>query len=146
MIQYWIMLMYSLLLFTMTILRKSIQDGMTFYYQCQSFRPMISRKVCTNWEYVSPRNSNPDWNCTKWRFIGRYRCPIFKNWRRWWREPLIRDFDQGILIPETREVRQKQWSRVAGDFVVLKEDKENATNGKQKDNASRGDKCSFRWR
>ena len=47
---------------------------------------------------------------------------------------MIRDFDQGILIPETREVRQKQWSRVAGDFVVLKEDKENAVNGKQKDN------------
>ena len=48
MIQYWIMLIYSLLLFMMTIFRISIQDGMKFYYQCQRFPPMISWKVCTN--------------------------------------------------------------------------------------------------
>ena len=26
------------------------------------------------------------WNCTTWRFIRRYRCPIINNWRRWWKE------------------------------------------------------------
>ena len=29
--------------------------------------------------YVSLRNSKPYWNCTTWRFIRRYRCPIKKN-------------------------------------------------------------------
>ena len=37
-------------------------------------------------------------------------------------------------MPETRELREEQWARVAGDRVVLKEVKENAINGKQKDN------------
>ena len=36
-------------------------------------------------------------------------------------------------MPETRELEQGQWSRVAGVNVVLKEDKENAINGEQKD-------------
>ena len=36
-----------------------------------------------NWEYVSPRNSQPYWNWTTWIFIRRYRCPITKNWRQW---------------------------------------------------------------
>ena len=40
---------------------------------CQRFHPMISWKVCTNWEYMSPRNSKRD------------RCPIIKNWSQWWR-------------------------------------------------------------
>ena len=31
-----------------------------------------------------------------------------------------------------RGLKQEQWLRVAGDYVVLKEDKEFATNGKQK--------------
>ena len=33
--------------------RNSIQDGMKVYYLCQRFRPMISWRVCPNWEYVS---------------------------------------------------------------------------------------------
>ena len=35
-------------------------------------------------------------------------------------------------MPETRESRHKQWLRVAGDKVVLKEEKEFAISGKQK--------------
>ena len=38
-----------------------------------------------------------------------------------------------ISTPETRKLRQEQVSRIAGVNVVLKEDKENAINGKQKD-------------
>ena len=82
-------------------------------------------------EYVSLINSKLYWNCATWKFIKKYRCPTVRNWRQWcrevWSETSIR-----ILIPETRELRQDQWSRVAGDYVMLKEDKENALNGKQK--------------
>ena len=46
---------------------------------CQKFHPMMSWKVCTNEEHVSPRNSKPHENCTTWRFIRRYRCPITQN-------------------------------------------------------------------
>ena len=34
-------------------------------------------------EYVSLINSKPYWNCTTWRFIRRYRCPIIKNSKQW---------------------------------------------------------------
>ena len=76
MIQYWIMLIYSLSLFMMIIFRNSIQDGTKNYFQWQRFHPMIFWKVCTNWEYVSPRNSKPYWNFTTWRFIRIFRCQL----------------------------------------------------------------------
>ena len=37
------------------------------------------------------------------------------------------------LTPEMIELKQGQWLRIAGVNVVLIEDKENATDGKQKD-------------
>ena len=49
MIQYKIMLIYSLLLFMMTTFRNSIQDGTKFYCLCKKFPPMKPWKVCTNW-------------------------------------------------------------------------------------------------
>ena len=48
-------------------------------------------------------------------------------------EKRSRYFDHEILPPETRGLKQVQWLRVAGDKVVLKEDKEFAISGKQKD-------------
>ena len=51
-----------------------------------------------------------------------------------WREARIRDSDCETLTPEMRELKQGQWLRVAGVRAwFLKEDQENATNGKQKD-------------
>ena len=47
MIQYWIALICSLLLFMTIIFRNSTQGGMKFYYLCQRFRPMMFWKVCT---------------------------------------------------------------------------------------------------
>ena len=42
MIQYWITLIYSLLLFMITLFRISIEDGMKFFYcLCQTFHPMV---------------------------------------------------------------------------------------------------------
>ena len=72
--------------FMTTMFRNSKQDGMKFYYLCQRFPQMISLKVCTSWEYVSPRNLKPYWNCTTWKIIRKYRCPMIKNWKRRWRE------------------------------------------------------------
>ena len=46
----------------MTTFRNSIQDGMKFCCLRQRFHPMKSCKVCTNWGYVSLRNSKPYWN------------------------------------------------------------------------------------
>ena len=46
--------------------------------------------------------------------------------------------------PGTRELRHGQWLRVAGDQVVLKEEKVFAVSGKQKGQCSRGDRCSSR--
>ena len=109
MIQYWILRICSLSLFMMIVFRNSIQDGTKFYCQCQRCHPMISWKVCTNWEYESLRNSRLYWNCTTWRFIRRYRCPINEKWRRWWRGVQIRNFDYEILTPGTGEMKQEPW-------------------------------------
>ena len=35
---------------------------------------------------VSPINSKTYWNCLTLKFIRRYRSPIIKSWKRWWRE------------------------------------------------------------
>ena len=77
---------YSLLLFMMTTFRNSIRDGTKFCCRCQKFHPMISRKVCTNWGYVSLTNSKTCWNCTTWRFIRRHPFLPIKSWKPWWRE------------------------------------------------------------
>ena len=96
----------------MTTLRNSIQDGLKFYNLCQRFPPMISWKVCTNWEYVSPHNSKLYWNCTIWWFIKS------------------KDIDAlEILTPGTGELKQEQWSR---EWAALKEEKVLVTSGKKK--------------
>ena len=128
----WILLIYSLLLFMVTIFRNSIQDGTKFYSLCHRFHPMISWKVCRHSEYVSPRNSKLFWNCTTWRFIRRYRCPIIKNWRRRWRRVWIRNFDYETLTPGTGELKQVQWSRIEKEWVALKEEKVPVTSEKKK--------------
>ena len=102
------------------------------------------QKICTNWEYVSPHNSNPYWNCTTWRFIRRYRLPIIKNWRLWWRVEKIRNFDFETLTPGMGELKKEQWSRIEGDCLALKEEKVSVTNEKKKKGqCSKGDQCSF---
>ena len=52
------------------------------YYRCQKNHTMKSWKVSTNWEHVSLINSKPFQNCTTWRFIRRYRCPIIKKMKK----------------------------------------------------------------
>ena len=59
--------------------------GRKFYNQWQEFHQMTFWKGCTNWEYVSPRNSKSYWSCPTWRFIRKYRCPVIRFWRQWWR-------------------------------------------------------------
>ena len=58
---------------------------------------------------------------------------IAKIEKRWWRQVKIRNSDCGTLTPDTGKLKQEQWLRIAGVNVVLKEDKENANSGKQKD-------------
>ena len=94
---------------------------------------VMSWKVWTNWEHVRLINSKPFWSCMTWRFMKICRCQIVKNWRQWWREAQIRNLFCETLTPDMRELKQEQWLRIAGVNVVLKEDKENAFNGKQKD-------------
>ena len=104
MTQYWITPIHSL------THKNNIQKFDTWWDEvllfCHRFRPMMSGKVCTNWEYVSPRNSKLHWNCTIWRFIWRFWCPVIKNWRQWWRGVKIRNYDAKLW----RQARQN-WNR-----------------------------------
>ena len=61
----------SPLFFEMTIFRNSILSGTEYYCPWRKSHIMTSWKDCTNWEYESPRNSRPYWNCMTWRFIRR---------------------------------------------------------------------------
>ena len=130
MTQYSMMLIYSLLLFMMTIFRNSIQDGMKFCCLCQRFHPMISCKVCTNWGHVSPRNSKLYGNCTTWRFIRSYRFPTIKSWKQWWKGDKIRNFDYETFTSVMGELKQEHWSRIERDWVALKEEKVSVSSGK----------------
>ena len=69
-------------LFSVRLHDDSVQDFGTRWDEllpCQRFHPMKSWKVFTNWGYVSLCKSKLYWNCTTWRFIRRYRCPIIKT-------------------------------------------------------------------
>ena len=44
-------------------------------------------KVCTNWGIgESDQPKNPYWNWRTWKFIRRFRRPIGKGWKQWWKE------------------------------------------------------------
>ena len=71
-------------LFSVTLRNDIVQEFDTRWDEvllslCQRFHPLVSWKVFTNGEYVTLCNSKLCWNCTTWRFIRRYRCPIVKN-------------------------------------------------------------------
>ena len=79
MIQFLIMLIYSLSFFEPMVSRNSIRDGMKFYCLWPRSRLTTFWKVCTNWEFVSLINAKPYKNCTTWKFIRRYRCPDYQK-------------------------------------------------------------------
>ena len=54
---------------------------------CPRSHRMMFGKICANWEFASLTNLKLYWNSTLWKFIKRYRCPIFRSWRGWWRGP-----------------------------------------------------------
>ena len=70
-----------LVTFTTRTFRKSIRDGLNFFCQCQKFHRMIIWKVCTTWDFESPRNPKPYCNWTTWKFIRRYRIPVVRDWK-----------------------------------------------------------------
>ena len=109
MTQCWIILIYSLLLFMMTTFRNSIQDGTKFHCPCQKFHPMISWKVCTKWGSVSLINSKPYWNCTTWRIIRRYRFPIIRSWKPWWRGVSSKIYEIGIFCARNGNYERSAW-------------------------------------
>ena len=57
----------------------------------------------------------------------KYRCPIVKKWRQWWREALIRNSDWEILTPETSVVSGtmklsvQNWQRNGEATLYVKE-------------------------
>ena len=127
----------------MTTFRNSIQDGMEFYYQWRKSHSMISWKVCTNWGYVSLRNSKPYWNCTTWRFIRRYRFPTIRSGKNHGEEELdhnfrLRNFDarHGRIESGAVVKSRKGWIGVEGGKGICYPWK--------KVRCAQGDWCSFR--
>ena len=93
-------------------------------------------------EYVSLRNLIPYWNCTTWRFIRRYRCPIIKiedNVKRSIEQKLrLRNFDARHVRIETGAVvkNRKGLCGVEGG-------KGTCYQWNEKGQCSKGDQCSF---
>ena len=60
-------------------IRDKMEWSSTLYVK-DSIRWYLAKSVQTEntWVRATP---NCFWNCTTWRFIRRYRCPIIKNWR-----------------------------------------------------------------
>ena len=80
MIQYWVVLIYSLLLFTTITFKNSIR-----WYLGKSVQ-FEDKWVCAT--------QKPYWKCTTWRLIRRYRFPTIKSWKPWWR----REKDQKLRL------------------------------------------------
>ena len=77
------------LFFSVTLRNHTVQEFDTRWdeisFQWRRFHQMIFWKVSTNWGYESLSNPWPYKNCTIWRFIRRFQCPIVRSWRRWWK-------------------------------------------------------------
>ena len=75
--------------------------------------------------------------------VRRYRCPIIKSWRRWWREAKIWNSDHETLTPEMKRVKRvvvknrKGMSAVEGGKGICYPWKEEGQ-------CSKWDHCSFR--
>ena len=135
---------YSLSNFTTITSKMSIQDGMKLCCLCQRFHPMMSWKVCTNCEHVTLSSSELYWNCTTWRFIRRYRCPIIKKLNTMVKRSInqklrLRNFDARHQKIETGAVVKnlKGLSGVEGGKGTCQQ-------WKDKGQCSQGDRCSFR--
>ena len=139
------MLIYSLLLFMMMIFRNSRQDGMKFYSLRQRFHPMISSKVCTNWKYVSPRNSK--------LFLELYDVEIHQkismpNYQKL-KTVVKRSIDQKLRL---RNIDARHGRLETGEVVRNRKGLSGVEGGKgicyqwkEKGQCSKGDQCSFRY-
>ena len=141
MIQYWNMLIYSLLLFITTMFRNSMQDGMKFYYVKDSIRWCLGKFGQTENTWVRATQNR----------VGIVRhgdssenidAQLSKNWTQWWRGEKIRNFDyetcdarHGRIEAGAVIKNQKGWSGVEGGKVLVIS---------EKGQCSKGDQCSFR--
>ena len=132
----WLWWFYCLSLFETMMFRNSVRDW-------PRFQLMMYWKVCTNWENVSLINSKPYQNCTTWKFIKRYRCPIIRSWRRWWREAQIRKLR--LRNFDARNERIETGAVVASRRGLrgIEKGKRVCYQWKAKGQCSRGDRCSF---
>ena len=80
---------------------------------------------------MSPRNSKPYWNCTTWRFIKRYRCPISEVGNCGVERSIDQKLRYESLMPDMRKLDLEPWERVARELLALKEEKVPVTSGKK---------------
>ena len=125
----------------MTTFRNSIRDVTKFYYRCQKYHPMKSWKVCTNLGYVSLINSTSYWKCTTWKFIKRYRRPIIRSWKPWWKGEKVRNFVYETLMPGMRKLNLEPKEIFA---IGVEGGKGICYQWSEKGQWSKGDRCSFR--
>ena len=140
MTQYWIMLVYSLVLFMMTFFRNSIRDGTKFCYRWQKIHPMKSWKVCTNWGYVSLMNSKPYGSVRH----GDTSAPNYKKLKTM----VKRCIDQKLRL---RKFEARYGRIQSGAVVKSRKGIIGVEGGKGicfqwngKSQCSKGDQCSFR--
>ena len=104
---------------------------------------MMFSKVCTNLGYVSLINSKLYWNCTTWKFISKYRCPNIKNWRRWWKEEKIRNFDCKLFDARHEKIGTVAVVKSLKGLSGVERGKGICYQWKRKRQWSKGDQCSF---
>ena len=109
MIPFLIMLIYSQPIFATMMFRNSIRDGMKFFHLWPRSQLMMYWKVCTNWDESTWVSSTQNRIGIVWKFIKRYRCPIIKNWRRWWKGVQIKTSITKFWLQEW-----ENWERCSG--------------------------------
>ena len=145
MTQCWVMLIYSLLLFTWwqhsgiryEMGRSSIIDDKN----STRWNLGMSVQIEDTWVWSTQK---PYWNCTTWWFIRRHRFPTIKSWKPWWRGCMdqklrSRNFDarHGRIESGAVVKSRKGISGVEGGKGICYQ-------WKGEGQCSQGDRCSFR--
>ena len=109
-----------------------------FFNQWARFPQMMRWKVFTHHEYVSLINSTRYWNCMNLKFIKDFEARLSQVEDHGEEKHRSKRLVHETLKPEIKtKTKQEQCNRIAGISAVLKEDPENAFNGKQKDSVQK---------
>ena len=139
-IQHWITLIYSLLLFMTVVFRNSIQDGMKFYSHCQRFPSDNILESLYNLRIRESAQLKTVLELYDMEIHQKISMPKISKIEDNGKEV----YSTKLSTQDTGELKQEQWSRIDREWVAFEGGKGTCYQWKEKGQCSQGDRCSFR--